>query len=368
MEHFLSCHQNAFEFLGMVPRKVIVDNLKSAVIRRLVGSAPVLNARYLDFAQHYGFEIVPCNPGAPHEKGRVENGVGYVKKNLLRGLDIPTFTELPLLAASWRDSVANIRLHGETKKRPIDLLPEDQYAGLPLPTNRYDVGVVYAIRATRRFRIQFDTNRYSVPAEYAGVRLTVKAYPDRLCIYYEDRLIARHLRSYETGVDIENPDHVRELLSQRRNAKAQKLLGRFFRLSPHAEKYYAELSSRHLQTTSHVEKILALAEIHGTAPVCRAMEDARTFHAYGADYIQHMVLAYTRILVEPQPLTLTRNHDLLDLDMPEPDLSLYETTQGVHDEDTHYIQEGVPSPEPNYRPPAPVPRAPIHQGAPQDDE
>src|SRR5262249_2318604 len=72
MEHFLACHQHAFDFFGGVPQKVMVDNLKSAVLKRAVGNVPVLNPKYLDFATHYGFTIVPCNVGKGNEKGRVE--------------------------------------------------------------------------------------------------------------------------------------------------------------------------------------------------------------------------------------------------------------------------------------------------------
>jgi transposase len=72
----------------------MVDNLKSAVLRRALGEAPVLNPKYLDFANHTGFTIVPCGVGKSNEKGRVENAVGYVKKNFLAGLDIPDFSAL----------------------------------------------------------------------------------------------------------------------------------------------------------------------------------------------------------------------------------------------------------------------------------
>jgi transposase len=86
MEQFLACHQNAFAFFGnRVPEKIMVDNLKSAVLRRITGAAPVLNPRYLDFAQHCGFRIVACNKGKGNEKGRVESGVGYVKKPPVSG-------------------------------------------------------------------------------------------------------------------------------------------------------------------------------------------------------------------------------------------------------------------------------------------
>jgi transposase len=89
MEHFLTCHQNAFDRLG-VPERIMVDNLKSAVLKRVLGQDPHLNPRYLDFADHYGFTITPCAIGKGNEKGRVENGVGYVKKTFCQVLRYPT--------------------------------------------------------------------------------------------------------------------------------------------------------------------------------------------------------------------------------------------------------------------------------------
>jgi transposase len=63
----------------------MVDNLRSAVLRHALGQAPVLNPRYKDFADHFGFTIRACGVGQAHEKGRVENAVGYIKKNFLAG-------------------------------------------------------------------------------------------------------------------------------------------------------------------------------------------------------------------------------------------------------------------------------------------
>ena len=86
----------------------MVDNLKSAVLKRTIGKAPVFNPRYMDFADHYGFDIVPCNVGKGNEKGVVENAVGYVKKNLLNGLDISDFKMMQPLAQNWLDTIANV--------------------------------------------------------------------------------------------------------------------------------------------------------------------------------------------------------------------------------------------------------------------
>lgn len=96
------------------------------MLQRLTGEVPVFNPKYLDFSRHHGFEIVPCNVGAGNEKGRVEAGVGYVKKNLLAGLEISDFTVLAPAIRLWLDTVANVRLHGETRKQPIEMFSEEK--------------------------------------------------------------------------------------------------------------------------------------------------------------------------------------------------------------------------------------------------
>jgi len=324
MEHFLGCHQNAFDFFGSVPKKIMVDNLKSAVLKRIVGQTPVLNPKYLDFANHYGFTIEPCNVGKGNEKGRVENGVGYVKKNFLAGLHIPDFSAIGPAARNWLDAIANVRIHGETRQKPLDLFEKERPFLNPLPANPFDVATVSQVRASSQFRITIDTNRYSVPAEYAGTRLTLKAYPDRLCVYSKDKLIARHVRSYDRYQDFEDPDHPKELLNQRKKARDQKIFMRFLALSPKAEQYYRRLEQRRMNPHHHVRKIVALSEIYDPDAVARAMEDAFTFEAFSSEYITNLLEQRSRCLPEPGALHLTRREDLLQIKVDQPDLTIYE--------------------------------------------
>ena len=325
MEHFLACHQHAFEFFGGCVQKVMVDNLKSAVLSRIVGQSPVFNPKYRDFADHYGFSIAPCNIGKGNEKGRVENAVGYVKKNFLAGLDIPHFAALGPAARNWLDTIANVRIHGSTREKPVDRLEKERPHLRPLPAYPFDTGTVSQVRASSQFRITLDTNRYSVPAEYAGTPLTLKTYPDRLCIYSQDKLIARHVRSYNRHQDFEDPDHPKALLSQRRRAREQKLYMRFMALSPKAENYYRQLEKRRMNPRHHVRKIVALSDIYGADAVCRAMEDAFFYQAFSSDYIENLVEQRRRFCPEPAPLQLTRAQDLLDLTIDHPNLSIYQS-------------------------------------------
>ena len=324
MEHFLACHQNAFRFFGCAPKKIMVDNLKSAVLRRIVGRPPVFNPRYLEFANHYGFAIAACNVGRGNEKGRVENAVGYVKKNFLAGLEIPDFAAIAPAARSWLETVANVRTHGETRKKPVELFEAERPCLLPLPANGFDIATVSQQRASSQFRITCDTNRYSVPAEYAGRRLTVKTDPERICVYARDKLIARHIRSDERYQDFEDPDHPKALLAQRKKARDQKIFMRFIALSPKADLYYRKLAERRLNPQQHVRKIVALSEIYGTEPVARAIEDAFIFEAFSSEYITNLLQQRARFHKEPAALHLTRREDLLDIRLEHPDLSVYE--------------------------------------------
>lgn len=325
MEHFLACHQRAFEAFGGVTQNVMVDNLKSAVLRRALGQAPLLNPKYLDFANHTGFTIVPCGVGKGNEKGRVENAVGYVKKNFLAGLDIPDFSALAPAAKHWLDTIANVRVHGETRQKPLDVWQKEKPYLTPLPLNPFDLATVSQVRASRQFRITLDTNRYSVPAHYAGQTLTLKAYPDRLCVYMADKLIARHLRRYDRFLDIEHPDHPKALLEQRKKARDQKIFMRFLTLSPQAEAYYQELAQRRLGPHHHVRKIVALSDIYGTEAVARAMQDAFVYQAFSSEYIANLLEQRGRFTPEASALHLTRREDLLEVRLEQPDLSIYQT-------------------------------------------
>ena len=326
MEPFLACHQHACDFFGGIPHKVMVDHLKSAVLKRAVGAAPVLNPKSLDFARHHGLTITPCNVGKGKAKGRVENGVGYIKKNCLAGLDIPDFSALNPAARHWLDTVANVRLHGETHEQPTVLWQTEQPALRPVPLQPFDIATVSQVRASRQFRITVDTNRYSVPAQYAGHALTLKTYPDRLCLYLGEQLIARHTRRYERFQDIEDPDHPKPLLEQRKKARDHKVFMRFLALSPRAEAYYLQLEARRLNPHHHVRKIVALSDIYTPEAVARAMEDAFVYEAFSSDYIANLVEQRARFTPEASALHLTRRGDLLDVSLAPPDLSIYHVT------------------------------------------
>lgn len=325
MEHFLSCHRNALEYFGGVPRTLLIDNLKTGVRQHPFGERATFNPRYLDFAAHYGFEPRACNVRKANEKGRVENGVGYVKKNFLAGLDIPPgLPAMNTAARHWLASIANVRIHAETRQTPQALFKVEQPALRPLPPEGGDTSVTRLVRVTNRCRVTLDTNRYSVPSLYASQRLTLKMFPDRLCFYHAHNLIATHARSYERYRDFENPDHVKELLNQRRRARDAKWLLTFYSLSPQAEYYHQQLSIRSLNARAQINKIVALVDVYGTDKVARAIDDAIASEAFASQYIENILIQRETFTPQPGPLHLTRRSDLLDIELSHADLSLYD--------------------------------------------
>ena len=237
-------------------------------------------------------------------------------------------------ARSWLDSVANVRLHGETRQKPTELWQKERPSLSPLPLYPFDIATVSQVRASKQFRITLDTNRYSIPAHYAGRALTLKTYPDRLCLYLDDKLIARHARSYDRFQDFEHPDHPKPLLEQRKKARDQQLFMRFLALSPQAEAYYLKLEERRLNPHHHVRKIVALSDIYSPESVARAMQDAFVYEAFSSEYIANLLEQRARFTPEASALHLTRREDLLELRLEPPDLNIYHTTPHPESTDT----------------------------------
>lgn len=321
LEHFLACHQHAWEYFGGVVQQVWVDNCKVAGLSRASGVIQ-FNPRYLDFAHHYGFQIRACGVGQPQEKGRGESGVGYVKKNFLNGLELSDFSAINPAARAWLDQVANVRVHGQTHQTPQALFAQEKLK--PLHPHPYEAALGETVRANSQFRIRVDGNSYSVPCQYASCRLTLKRFPDRLLVYDQDKLVAEHVRRYDRHQDYELPDHVQPLLRSRKTARDQRLFLRFLALSPQAPESYRQLEARRLNPQHHVQKIVALSELYGPDAVARALADAFTYQALSCEYSANILQQRQHPPPEPGALHLTRQQDQLEWELPPPDLSLYD--------------------------------------------
>lgn len=335
MEQWLECHVNAFRFFGGVPDRVMIDNLKSGVLDHPYGGEPRFHPRFLELASHYDFTPVAHPVRKPHHKGRVERNVSYIKGNFLNGRALSSLELLNQEAQRWLAETANSRLHKETRRKPEELFLEAEKEALSgLPLNRFDASNILSLRANRQYRIHYDGNRYSVPCSHAGKRIALKAYAHQLLIYDDQQLIAKHARSYDRGQNMLDPEHEAPLLKYRKRARDQRLHERFLKLCPQATLFLNQLKQRRLNALSHVRRIVALVDVYGEEAVGRALEDAHSFQAYSAEYILNILQQRSRKQPEAGPLHVPHKGDLLDIELPAPDLTLYTEPQKTEAKET----------------------------------
>src|ERR1700730_16684501 len=209
---FMRCHLHAFTYLGGVPRRLLYDNLKSVVEKRDANDVVRWNPRFLDFADVAGFSPQACKPYRPQTKGKVENGVKYVRGNFWPGLHFQTLEDLNNQALTWLNTTANPRVHGTTGEVPFTRLRSE---GLQ-PADKaftYDTSVMTTRRSSKDCVISYEGNLYSVPATYARKTLQVNiTEADELVICSQGgQELARHrilLGRHERSVQ---PEHYQGL-------------------------------------------------------------------------------------------------------------------------------------------------------------
>jgi transposase len=190
---WLRCHQHAFAYFGGVPKVVLHDNLKTAVLSRDADGTIHWNERYLDFAAYYGFTPKACRPYRAQTKGKVESGVKYVRGNFWPGLRFLDLADLNQQARDWLDLTANVRIHGTTGEVPfarLALEPLRSTLGKP----DYDTSLITFRRSTKDCFVSYDGNYYSVPSDHARKPLKLKEREtgQLLVLNVQDEIIAEH--------------------------------------------------------------------------------------------------------------------------------------------------------------------------------
>jgi transposase len=210
VETWLRLHRNAFAWLGGVPERVVVDNLKAAIVKA-VWDDPAVQQSYRDCAVHYGFRIAPCRPYTPQHKGKVEQGgVHYVKRNFLGGRQPTTITQANQDVLVWCDTTAGLRIHGTTKEQPRVRFQEVEQARLlPLPETPYDLAVWKKATLHRDCYVQFEQAYYSAPHRLIEQELWVCGGLQQVRIYtLNHQLVATHERATQPGQRRTQLDHL----------------------------------------------------------------------------------------------------------------------------------------------------------------
>lgn len=292
-EAFFEGHVAGFDFLGGVPGKIWYDQLSPAVKHcvRGKGSGVQELESFIAFRSHYLFESRFCNPGKAHEKGMVENLVGYARRNFLVPVPrVSSFQELNelLLERCLREDQR--RLRGKTKTIG-ELWQEEKAKLLPLPGHAYPCCKVGTVKPNSLSLVHFDTNRYSIPVTVAEDKLTLKAFVDRIEISSGQKVVAVHRRSYSRHEDILDPLHYLPLLMQRIEAFPYAKAIRRWHWPEVFDSYLSALKERYQNgiATREFIRTLELCSSYSEEEVARAMDQALAWHAASFDVVKNIL-------------------------------------------------------------------------------
>lgn len=326
MEDFLLSHRNAFHFFNGVPQKILYDNLKSVVACRM-GKEIRFNPKFMAFAGTYLFEPVACNVRAGNEKGKVERSIGYIRHNFFAGRVFKDLSDLKVASDRWRDGIANVRIHGTLRSRPVDRFETEKNVLRALPSHPFDCDAVITVKASKTCRVSFDANTYTVPSLYAHLPLTLRANEGEVRIFKLDRLIAAHPRCWQKYRDIEDPKHTREILDEKQKASAAKQKDFFLSLGSSAEDYLKGLYASPRCLATELKKINALVTVYDKTEVLQAIHQAMPFKAFGSEYLKNIILQNLtrRGAIQPLgPVDSKIRPELVQLAVQERDLKTYD--------------------------------------------
>jgi len=192
--------------------------MSQAVKKALPGHRPEEQEAFIAFRSHYLFESRFCNPREAHEKGLVENLVGYARRNYMVPVpEVDSFQELNDLLRRRCLAEAGRRLRGETETIG-EMWERERPNLLPLPAHPFPCCRTVSVRPNRLSMVTFQTNRYSVPVEGDATSLLLRAFVDRVEITDGTRVVAVHERCYGREQDILDVFHYLPLLKQRPGA------------------------------------------------------------------------------------------------------------------------------------------------------
>ena len=302
---FLGAIRRGFEFFGGAPERLKPDNLRSAVLLDALGQR-YYQVDFFRLCQHYGTTPDAARPYTPTDKGRVERDIGYAKSSCFRGRTFGSLEEMRTHLERWMNHVANVRVHGTTKRRPVDLFERERPQLRPLPSEAYEICRWGRYRVRRDCHIYLEGNYYSVPYRYVGQTVSVRVSEDAVTVFADDEVLARHDRARGKGQDVTDPSHypaTKRLATQeihRRRCLTVRSAG------PHAAEFLHQLRHGRWVFGPQAGKLAGLVRQHGADAVDQACRRALYFRSnQGTEAIRRILERglHIRPLPEEDPAT-----------------------------------------------------------------
>jgi hypothetical protein len=247
MSNFLRGHVEAFAFFNSVPRVLLYDNLKSAVLER-VGEAIRFHPTLLELAAHYHFQPRPVAPARGNEKGRVERAIRFVRDAFFAARTFQDLDDLNAQALAWCQGPAAARPCPEDRSRTVrELFTEEQPHLLPLPDNPFPTEERVEVSVRKTPYVRFDLNDYSVPHLHVHRTLLVAATLETVRILDGHTVIATHPRSFDRGAQLEQPAHLEALVAHKRAARTHRAQDRLHHAAQSAKPLFLRAAGSQAQ-------------------------------------------------------------------------------------------------------------------------
>jgi transposase len=274
LESFLRGHVEAFAFFGGAPRVILYDNLKSAVLDRYA-DAVRFHPRLLDLCGHYHFEPRPCAPARGNEKGKVERQIRFIRERFFAARSFRDVDDLNRQFVAWRAAWAHERKSlGNPELTVARALDEERAVLLRLPPAPFEAQHLRAVVAHKTPYVRFDKNDYSIPPCFVGKALTLAASQKLVRVLDGGNEIARHERSFDGGVRIEDERHIKALVDEKRAARATATKDRLVFAVPGAEAFLKAALLRSLNIGSITQQLLRLLNEYGKDDFAAAIDEA----------------------------------------------------------------------------------------------
>jgi transposase len=271
--------EEAWEFFGGLTRRLVIDNMKTAVIKSH-RYEPIFNRTFLEYSQHQGFIIDPAVAHHPQGKATVERQIPYVRDNFFRGEEFVDIEHVQRAAVQWCTTAAGMRVHGTTRKRPRIVFEEQEKALLvPLRGERFDVPQWGTDKkAHPDHHIRFGNALYSVPTQYIGHTLEVRADSTLLRIYHRGVVIKTHPLVAEGKRSTDYQDYPKHKTPYAMRG-CDYYIGKAQEVGPQCGSYMKELLSGDFPWSRlrQAQKLIRLSEKYGTERIEQACNRALSF-------------------------------------------------------------------------------------------
>jgi transposase len=335
MQSFLRGHVGAFEAWSGVPRILLYDNLKSAVLQRQ-GDAIRFHPTLLELAAHYRFEPRPVALARGNEKGRVERAIRYIRNAFFAGRTFADLTDLNAQADAWSAGPAAQRPCPEAPAISVaEAFVQEQPRLLSLPEQPYPTDEQVAVAAGKTPYVRFDLNDYSIPHTHVRRTLTVVASPQQVRILDGQQVLACHARSYDRGAQIEDPVHIETLVRHKRAARAQRATDRLAQVAPASAELLTRAGGRGENLGTISAALMRLLDRYGASELQGAIEEAL---ARGVPHPNAVRLALerrreARQLPPPVAMSLPEHVRARDILVPPQRLDTYDQLMMESDDD-----------------------------------